>query len=250
MIIIDILGGGTEQNLELHLYSNNHKATSKYDKDGNFQIKVEEHHMNNKSKIIRMPFIRGLYIYFSENVTDSENKRKITLNLLDVIVVIIYMLDKFYLKISLMDYVYVLFICFYFILALVHKNMVELHGAEHMLTNYYDKNHKANLSDINEIKKYSIIHERCGSNFYGINLAILLLLKIFINDFIVRFIIMQSLSYEIATMKKNNIVYYLIYPLLAFGMLTQKLFFVKQPKDKDVEQAIRTVQELEKYENE
>lgn len=249
MIIINILGGGTAPNLTLTLYSDNYKATSIYDKDCKLEIKVESHGLTNKNKYMKISFIRGLYIYIFENVTTSGNIRKIKLNLLDLISIAIYILDKLYFKISLMDYVYVLFTIMCCVIALIDTRMIEVHGAEHMIANYYDKNHKVNLSDMSEIRKASIMHKRCSTNFYGIKLAILFLLKIFINDFMIRFILMISFEYEIIKNKDNKIIYCLSYPLYSVGMLIQRIFFVRQPKDKDIEQAIRTVQELEKYEN-
>lgn len=250
MIIINILGGGTTNYCELELYSDNFKATSKYNKNYKLEIKVEPSEIDIKNKYAKIPFIRGLYIYLFQNVTTSKKSRKFKLNGFNLIAMVIYILDKFYLKISLMDYVYVLFTLLYFIIALANKRMIELHGAEHMIGNYYDKCHKVDLNDINEIKKTSIIHERCSSNYFIMKIVILFSLKIFINDFMIRFILMISLKQEIISERDNNkIIYYLTYPLYSIGMLTQRIIFVRYPKDKDIEQAIKTILELEKYEN-
>lgn len=244
MIIINILGGEADGK-KLILYSNNYKAESIYNKD-EFEVKVTSHKMTENNKYTQIPFIRGIYIYLMQNVSEGK-KKKVTINIFDIIALFLYLLGNIIFKISLMDYIYVLFMLIHGFSVLFDKNIAELHGAEHMISNYYNKFHKISMNDINKIKKSSVVHSRCGSNFYGMQIIVLLLLKLFINDYMIRYFIMTSLVYEISS-SDSKFIYYLTYPLYAFGMLTQRLFFVKQPKYKDIEQAIQTVQELEKYE--
>lgn len=245
MIIIDILGGEADGK-RLILYSNNYKAESTL-KDDKFDVKIYSNNIIENNNYMKIPFIRGIYIYLMQNVSEGSNKRKVTINLFDILAIFIYLLDKLYFKISLMDYVYILFMIMH--ISLVRdRNIIELHGAEHMIANYYNKFHSIDINDINKIKKSSIVHIRCGTNFYGIQIFILLLLKLFINDYMIRFFIMTSLVYEISS-SDSKILYYITYPLYTMGMFIQRLFFVRQPKDAHIEQAIKTVQELEKYEN-
>lgn len=244
MIIIDILGGEADGK-KLILYSDNYKAESIYIND-KLEIKVDSHVIAENNKYTQIPFIRGIYIFFMQNVTKGE-KRKITIKLFDILALFVYILGNF-IKISLMDYIYVLFMLVHGISASLDKSVIELHGAEHMITNYYNKFHKIDTNDIERIRKVSIIHKRCGSNFYIIQVIILLLLKFFINDYMIRYFIMISLIYEISS-SDSKLVYCITYPLYVIGMLIQRLFFVRKPKDKDIEMAIKTVKELEKYEN-
>lgn len=248
MIAINLLGGGTTNNCKLILYSDNFKAISEYNKEGELEINVTSHKIISKNKLKKVPFLRGIYTHILKNVSKSENGNiKLTLESINVIVLIGYIIERFILKINIMDYIYLLYDCIIFIVIVTNKNMIELHGAEHMIDNYYRKN--KNLNDIDTIKSFSIIHKQCSTNDYGIELAILFLLKLFISDFLIRFLLMRSIMYEIDYNKnRSKLIKYVTYPLYGFGMLTQRLFFVRYPKDKDINQAIQTVKELERHE--
>ena len=242
-----ILGGSTTSDLELTFYSEKYKITSQYTIDNILKIHLSPHDMNKTNKFSKLPFIRGLYIYISKKFTGT-NLKTLKMDWLFILFIAVYILDNFFLHLSLSDYIYTSFIFFHFVVAVKNKRMIELHGAEHMIGNYYDKHNEVSLENIEEVKKHSIIHERCGSNFFGIKLTILFLSKFFIRDFMVRFAIMEALAYEIIAYRENKIVYYLSYPLYMLGMWGQKFFFVRYPKDEDIKMAITTVLVLENEE--
>jgi len=248
VVKMDILGGEADGK-KLILYSDHYKAESIF-KDNELEIKVTSNKMTENNKYTQIPFIRGIYIFFMQKVSKGDKKkRKITINIFDIMALFLYLLDNIIFRISLMDYVYILFMLIHGFSVLFDKNIAELHGAEHMISNYYNKFHKISINDINKIKKSSVVHSRCGSNFYGMQIIILLLLKFLIDDYMIRYFIMTSLVYEISS-SDSKILYCITYPLYIIGMLMQRLFFVKQPKDIDIKQAIKTVQELEEYDNE
>ena len=101
------------------------------------------------------------------------------------------------------------------------------------------------LMDMPHVKKVQIDCIEFKNNPKRINLSVLAelnLKSLHIECFDLR-------DYEFIQNRDDKILYYLYYPLYALGKWTQKVFFVKQPRDKYIEMAIKTAMELEKYEN-
>lgn len=239
-----ILGGSTTDTLELIFYSPNYVISAQY-RDDKLNFNIDKHGISQYSKLGETPFLRGIYIYLSRFIGRS----RIEFNLVQAIFFIGYIIDKFFLNVSLMDYIYVLFILSHLLVIRINKDMCELHGAEHMIGNYFDIHDSVTLENINEVKKCSILHERCSTNYLIFKVICILALRLIVGDFLIRFILTIALHYEFIQNRDDKMLYYLYYPLYALGKWTQKVFFVKQPRDKYIEMAIKTAMELEKYEN-
>jgi len=125
------------------------------------------------------------------------------------------------------------------------KRVFMYHGAEHKCINCIEK---AYPLTVDNVKKMSRLHKRCGTSFmfFVIFISIVLFIFIRVNDPIMRVVIrillipvIASISYEIIRLAgKSN--FFLIRILSAPGMLLQKLT-TKEPDDDMIEVAIAAV---------
>jgi len=212
------------------------------------------------SFMFAMLFAVGIFIilpYLATNfIGFYEETKPFLFNLIDGIIRIILFL-LYIVAISLMKDVRILF---------------QYHGAEHMSIHCYEKGKKL---DVNNVKKFSTLHPRCGTAFIMIVMVIAILtfsiitpliLTLFpqlldINTFlrkVILFLIRISLlpliagiSYEFlkfsAKFEKNPIMKIFIFP----GLLMQKVT-TKKPNKNQIEvamAAVKRVLQLEKSKN-
>ena len=201
------------------------------------------------SFIFAMLFGVGIFIILPYIVTNFigyyEETKPLLFNLIDGIIRIVFFL-LYIIIISRMKDIKILF---------------RYHGAEHMSIHCYEKGKKL---DVNNIKKFSTLHPRCGTAFIMIVLIVAILtfsiitpiiLTIFpqlleINTFLRRVILflirisllplIAGLSYEFlkfsAKFEKNTIMKIFIYP----GLLMQKVT-TKKPNKNQIEVAMTAV---------
>ena len=201
------------------------------------------------SFIFAMLFGVGIFIILPYIVTNFigyyEETKPLLFNLIDGIIRIVFFL-LYIIIISRMKDIKILF---------------RYHGAEHMSIHCYEKGKKL---DVNNIKKFSTLHPRCGTAFIMIVLVVAILtfsiitpiiLTIFpqlleINTFLRRVILflirisllplIAGLSYEFlkfsAKFEKNTIMKIFIYP----GLLMQKVT-TKKPNKNQIEVAMTAV---------
>lgn len=201
------------------------------------------------SFIFAMLFGVGIFIilpYIATNfIGYYEETKPLLFNLIDGIIRIVFFL-LYIIIISRMKDIKILF---------------RYHGAEHMSIHCYEKEKKL---DVNNIKKFSTLHPRCGTAFIMIVLVVAILtfsiitpiiLTIFpqlleINTFLRRVILflirisllplIAGLSYEFlkfgAKFEKNTIMKIFIYP----GLLMQKVT-TKKPNKNQIEVAMTAV---------
>jgi len=205
-------------------------------------------------------FAVGIFIilpYFATNfIGFYEETKPFLFNLIDGIIRIVFFLI-YILIISLMKDVKILF---------------QYHGAEHMSIHCFEKGKKL---DVNNIKKYSTLHPRCGTAFIMIVMVVAILtfsiitpviLMVFpqlldMNTFLRRVILflvrisllplIAGISYEFlkfsAKYENNAIMKFLIWP----GLLMQKIT-TKKPNKKQIEvamEAVKKILQLEKSKN-
>ncbi len=126
------------------------------------------------------------------------------------------------------------------------RRIFQYHGAEHMSVHCFE--HTENLT-IENVKKYSTIHPRCGTSF----LIIVLLLSIVVfsivwhESFIIKFVqrvilipIIAAVSYEILKFSAKNQKFPLIKIMAYPGLLIQKIT-TKEPDNSQIEVAIEAV---------
>ncbi len=126
------------------------------------------------------------------------------------------------------------------------ERVFEYHGAEHKAIHCYESGDELTVENV---KKYPILHPRCGTSFlFMVMIVSILVLSFFgwpnpLQRFIIRLLmlpIIAGISYEINRFigKSNSLLaYYLSYP----GLLIQKLATVREPDDDQIEVAIEAL---------
>lgn len=126
------------------------------------------------------------------------------------------------------------------------KRVFEYHGAEHKSIHCYENNEELTVENI---KKYPILHGRCGTSF----LFMVMIISIFVLSFfgwpdplqrvmirIVMFPVIAGISYEVNRIigrSSSKLCYALSYP----GLMIQKLATVREPDDEQIEVAIEAL---------
>ncbi len=145
----------------------------------------------------------------------------------------------------------IIFIAYLLIIAQLPdiKRIFQYHGAEHMTVHAYENKEKLTIKNI---KKYSTLHPRCGTNFILIVFILSLLIFTMIpyrgyffrlGTRLLLLPLIAGLSYEFLKFagkyQDNNFVKILTYP----GLLLQKIT-TKKPEDKMIEVAIKSLKAL------
>jgi len=128
------------------------------------------------------------------------------------------------------------------------QRIFQYHGAEHKVVNCYEN--KKSLT-IENIKKFSTIHNRCGTSFIFLVIIISIIIYSFLPNninftqkLIYRILLLPliaAISYEIIKIKQHNfLIKILTYP----GRLLQKLT-TKEPDEKQIEVAVKALKTLE-----
>ncbi len=127
------------------------------------------------------------------------------------------------------------------------RRVFEYHGAEHKTIHCYENGEDLTVDNV---KKYPILHPRCGTSFlFMVMIVSILVLAFFgwpnpLQRFLVRilmFPVIAGISYEINKFigKSNSkLAYYLSYP----GLMIQKLATVKEPDGSQIEVAIASLE--------
>lgn len=122
----------------------------------------------------------------------------------------------------------------------------EYHGAEHKTIHCYENGDELTVENV---KKYPILHPRCGTSFlFMVMIVSILVLSFFgwpnpLQRLLIRLImlpVIAGISYEINRVigKSNSrLSYYLSYP----GLMIQKIATVKEPDESQIEVAIEAL---------
>lgn len=126
------------------------------------------------------------------------------------------------------------------------RRVFEYHGAEHKTIHCYENEEELTVENV---KKYPILHARCGTSFlFMVMIVSILVLSFFgwpnpLQRFLVRilmFPVIAGISYEINRLigkSGSKLAYYLSYP----GLMIQKLATVKEPDGSQIEVAIASL---------
>lgn len=127
------------------------------------------------------------------------------------------------------------------------KRVFEYHGAEHKTIHCYENGEELTVENV---KKYPILHPRCGTSFlFMVMIVSILVLSFFgwpnpLQRLLVRvlmFPVIAGIAYEINKMigKSNStLAYYLSYP----GLMIQKWATVKEPDASQIQVAIEALE--------
>jgi len=240
----------------------------------NGKIKTEKQKFSLFNKYRKIIFIRGIFvlletlyigtkslIYSANEASDEKekisNKEIFTSLLLSILFALGFFvfLPLFLTKLLVNDGILfniidglirvLIFIIYIIIISFMKdvKIVFQYHGAEHKAVHCYENKQKLT---INNCKKFSTIHPRCGTNF----LFIVLILSIIIFSFITAknlyikvfsrlFLIpvIASLSYELLRLGAKFENFFLLRLLTKPGLLLQKIT-TKEPDNKQIEVAI------------
>jgi len=123
------------------------------------------------------------------------------------------------------------------------RRVFEYHGAEHKSIHCYESGDELTVENV---KKYSILHPRCGTSFLFMVMFVSIVVLSFFGwpDPVKRLLIrvfmlpvIAGISYEINRFigrSESKVCYYISYP----GLLIQKIATVKEPDDEQIEVAI------------
>ena len=126
------------------------------------------------------------------------------------------------------------------------QRVFEYHGAEHKVVNCYESGKKVN---VNNVKKFSRIHKRCGTTFVFLVLFISIFVYLFIPSYfsfwskfglrILLLPVIASISYELLMFaaKSSRLFNTLMYP----GLIVQKVS-TGEPSDDQIEVAIKALE--------
>jgi len=240
--------------------------------------------LSQKYRFLKIPFLRGILalfetlysgikgIYFSANATFGDNEEA-SLNPKEIAITLVVSLGLSVLLFSVLPFYFtslldlgvgVLFnvvegvvrLSFLLVyLAIVSmlkdfKRILQYHGAEHASINAYESGVELNVENV---RKYSRFHSRCGTSFLLIVTLISILFFTIITspDYVTRFAyrivlipVISAVSYELLRLSdryKNSMV---VRALVAPGLLLQR-FTTRQPDDGMIEVAIKAVKEVE-----
>lgn len=122
----------------------------------------------------------------------------------------------------------------------------EYHGAEHKTIHCYENGEPLTVENV---KKYPILHPRCGTSFlFMVMIVSILVLSFFgwpnpLQRVLIRLVmlpVIAGISYEINRIigkSSSKLAYYLSYP----GLIIQKIATVKEPDESQIEVAIEAL---------
>jgi uncharacterized protein YqhQ len=268
--------------------SKNHMVVCVRQPNNKIVTKTEElHSLSEKCRFLKLPFLRGILalfetlyvgikgIYFSANAAFGDgDEEEESLSSLEIIVVIsvavclsilLFSVTPFFLT-SLLNLgggllfniaegvVRLSFLLAY--LAAVSlvgdfKRIFQYHGAEHTAINAYESGVELNVENA---RKYSRFHSRCGTSFL---LIVTLISILFFSlmpsaDYLVRLSyrvvlipVISAVSYELLKLSDKYRDSTVMRALVAPGLALQH-FTTRQPDDDMIEVAIKAVKEVER----
>ena len=251
------------------------------------EIVVKKEKLNplgKRYKFFSLPVVRGVVglieamifgtralMYSAEFVEEEDKKQKdksnnmelfFTMLLSFAIVIFFFILGPTYLTnlfkdkiqspivMNLIEGIIRITIFLIYVLAISKMNDVErvfqYHGAEHKTIHCYENEDDLTVENV---KKYPILHPRCGTSFlFMVMIISIIVLSFFgwpnpLERFLVRllmFPVIAGLSYEVNRIigKSNGkLAYILSYP----GLMLQKIATTKEPDEEEIEVAIRAL---------
>jgi uncharacterized protein YqhQ len=268
--------------------SKNHMVVCVRQPNNEIVTKTEQlHSLSQQYRFLKLPFLRGILalfetlysgikgIYFSANAAfgEDENEEEV-LNSIEIAVVVAFSIGLSILLFSVTPFFLASLLNFgggvlfnivegivrlSFLLAYLaavslvgdFKRIFQYHGAEHTAINAYESGVELNVENA---RKYSRFHARCGTSFL---LIVTLISILFFSlmpsaDYLVRLSyrivlipVISAVSYEILKLSdkyRNSII---MKVLVAPGLALQHLT-TRQPDDEMIEVALKAVKEVER----
>ncbi|MBR9675693.1 DUF1385 domain-containing protein [Candidatus Woesearchaeota archaeon] len=279
----ELLLGGQAVIEGVMMKSSKYYAVATRDKNGKIIIDTKEFKsLRDKLRIFNLPILRGVISLFEmmilgirtltysanlaaedmdENLSTWEIFITITLSLLFAVALFVVLplflsglfADKNSVLFNVVDGVLrlLLFIGYVVLISFLEdvKTLFEYHGAEHKAVHAYEKKQKLSVQNA---KKHSRLHPRCGTSFVLIVLIISIIVfsifnpEGFLYKFLIRILLIPliaGLSYELLKLSAKNQKKALFRTIVYPGLLIQKLT-TREPTDKQLEVAIRSLRKI------
>lgn len=241
--MIDILGGSASTGNSISYYSKHYISNATFDKDTkNIKITYKEHSLRKEAFHQKIPFIRVLINIFHQKFIGGNEQ--IQLDAFAILYILIYIFDRVFFKMNLLEYLY---LAYYFLVFLVAKfsDLSKLHGAEHATYNYYIKND--NFEHVENIRNEKLTVDRCSTTYIILTLALFYTIRI--DDYILRYLICIALTGEIVKLIENNKIFTMLgRPIILLSRLFQKIIFTRKPDIIHVQMAVGAIKKLEELE--
>lgn len=268
--------GGIALNNGIAIKSEKKDVTTKISDDGKITVNIERYiNSENKFSILELPFIRGIYNISSQLLSSKDELKDsmrsicnalnikysdkdlninipflifVILIILSLLIVVIPLLISIPFKCSVIIQALIQIVIFSVLFIVIRSSkalfsLLEYHGAEHKIINAYETLDIEDIT-IENVKKSSRIHRRCGTNCISFFILITILETLFlpINSIVIKMIVLASLiifnislAYELVAVLGilPRSISYIFYPLMAVQYIT-----TKKPSDDKLKLAI------------
>lgn len=232
--------GGRAYKQGVKLKNKNKSVKAYYDKNNQIKIEIKRLKENKYLKYIKkIPVVRGIAILFFAIWSFLKEVIKTPKKYWFIFIIILFDLIYILMPQSTSSGFENIFLIVYFalpiVLILIFKNgiseVLKFHGAEHKAVNYYENNYKG------DIKSYSRIHRRCGSNIVFYYILFTILISFFNINFniIIQELLILGIAYEAIKYTPEKILF--------IPSLFQKLF-TKEPDAKHLKAAEQALEIL------
>jgi uncharacterized protein YqhQ len=240
---MDICGGTSSSTNSVSMYSRHYKATATLFKNTNeIEVTNEKIPFENKPFYLKIPIIGSIIIHIYQMF---YIKGLVEINLLPILYIVIYTLDKLIFKLNILHYLFGLYYIFAFAYIRI-TDMSKLHGAEHAVYNYYTK--YKSLEDVEKIKEESLVVNRCGTTYMIVTLILFYVIPL--KDTMLRYFLCTGLAGDIVYLIENNKIFQIIgKPIIMLSRLIQKLIATRKPETVHVKMTTMAVKKLEELES-
>lgn len=240
---MNLLGGETTLNGEILFASENFIVTGSY-KVNEIQISYCENH----TSIYRSFWGKFLDRWMPFNY--EKDSRVLKINIMPLLFIIFYGIDKIYFHINLPTYIYIMFYLVLLVKTKCNNQLTRLHGAEHKVAIYYIGS--GGLTDLDGILNTNRTTIKCGTMHDMFELIFFCIAAILIKDSLIVAVlsyIIGYLSYYAILDNENLRKNILIMTILKISEFIQEKIMTAEPSVKDITLALALIEKLDELEN-
>lgn len=222
------------ENFTVKAFKRDKKIYFKEEKNKKEQILID----NIMSKI---PFIRGVWVIIKLIIQGWKDLLRIFILAIPLLFVQVETTENPNTLINFYNDKDRMMVLFYILVFFIIKfsSVGKYHAAEHMVAHAYKNEDVLNVSNV---KKYTRVHENCGTNFV-VFLTIINFLFGYVFEGILLTLLTWSVAYEILIIENKHI-RILLKPFYILGSSMQYIFFTAKPKDNHLEVSIMAMNRL------
>lgn len=181
-------------------------------------------------------------------ITSLYYKDEKKVNGIPLAFIIIYLVDKFKFQMNLPLYAYISYLLFLAIIMKVNA-IGKIHGAEHMIYNYYTKHKSINENNLEEVKHEKRSVFACRTTRWILILIFMVALQFILSDWLLIYIISYITAREIVFISyKYDKVKTIFSPLYFVSGIIQTVLYTETPRDIHLLMGIKSINRLEELE--